>query len=173
MKLQFFLDRVKRDLKLVPQRFVESEGADMVKLEDVEKVLKRWESALETEATLTLEAERFEEIIKKDGPLTKSEHAEAFRLLMLMHMPLIDGANDVMAVRLRDADYFRLNNKLIGRDPEEGLAAHDETYKAMMAERKAATNKKKKQAEARAKAKQEAEQARLDRSVKRYFDDKE
>lgn len=173
MKLQFFLDRVKRDLKLVPQRFVESEGTKMVKLEDVEKVVKRWESALVTEATLTLEAQRFEDILSKDGPLTREEHAEAFQLLMLIHMPLVDGANDVMGTRLKDADYFRLNNKVLRLDPEQGLDDYQEKYSAMMAERKAAADKKKKQAEARERAKQESEQARLDKSVKRYFDDKE
>lgn len=147
MKLKFLIDRTKRDLKLVPYEFVQSQGAKMVKMEDVVKVLNRWEAALETEDTLTLENERFEALLNKEGRMTPTEQLEAFELLMLIHMPLVDGANDVMGVRLKDADYYRLNNKMHGRPLEEGLADYEEKKQAMIAARKEAAKRKKEQME--------------------------
>ncbi|MCC5890990.1 MAG: hypothetical protein JJU01_10485 [Alkalibacterium sp.] len=170
MKLQFFLDRVRRDLGLVPERFIESEGVKMVKLEDVMKVVQRWETALETEDTLTREAQRFEDLLNKDGALTRAEHKEAFDLLMMIHMPLIEGANDVMGYRLKDVDYYRLNNKVLGLEPDYGLADYEEKYNDMIAERNAAEQKRKQSAQLRKKAKEEAEQAKLAKSIKRYMD---
>lgn len=170
MKLKFFLDHVKRDMKLLPQPFIESEGHKMVKLEDVFRIIQRWETALETEDTLNREAERLEELLNKEGSLSRAEAQEAFEIIMLIHMPLVEGQNDVIGVRMRDADYFRLQNKVMGRPLDEGLEDYEEKQRKMLLDRKAAKKKKNEESKARQRKLEEAEAERMAQQVRKYLD---
>ena len=69
---------------------------------------------------------------------------------MLIHQPLIDGKNNVMGVRLRDADYLRLTNRLTGRPVEEGVSE----FNKKVAEMKREERERKRQEQAKKKNKE-------------------
>lgn len=151
MKLKFLIDSTKRDLRLIEkQRSLD--GTPLVRLEDVLTVLNRWAKALRDENALRENEQRFQDILHKPGRMTMEEYREALDLLMFIHKPLIKGQNDVMGVRLQDADYIRLSNRLLGLPIESGVAEYNEKIEAMEAEerKKKAAEKAKRDAERKA-----------------------
>lgn len=148
MKLQFLMQKVLEDLKVVPGILDETTNKYLVNLDDVYVVFNRWLKALETEDTLVLVEQRLQDILNKEGRLTGQEFNEAYELIMLIHMPLIEGYNDVMAVRLRDADFYRLKNKFLGLPLDSGLDEFNQKVEELEeAERRKQEQEKAKKAE--------------------------
>lgn len=149
MKFDFAYKSTRRDLKLLEwQRG--SDGHERVKVEDVLKVFERWIKAFEDEETMTESEQRFQDLLHKEGKFTKMDFQEATQLMMFIHKPLIRGHNDVVGVRLRDADYIRLQNRVLGFPLEQGIAdfnAKVEEIEAAERKRKAAERAKKKKQE--------------------------
>lgn len=144
MKLNFLLNNIKRDLNLIP-----TTDGDKVSLYDVSVVIDRWAQALEDENTLKQYEQRFQALLYKE-PFSREDFIEATQLLMLIHQPLIDGKNNVMGVRLRDADYLRLTNRLTGRPVEEGVSE----FNKKVAEMKREERERKRQEQAKKKNKE-------------------
>lgn len=163
MKLKYLLRHVRRDLKLI-KRLDSNSGREVVYLDDVDTLLVRWENALEDEQMLKVNERRFQSLLNKDGALTSAEEVEALKLVQLIHKPLITGYNDVIGVRLRDADYLRLMNKIAGRDLEFGLddyehtlekAADEERERFKAEKRRIASAKRRKEEERRKRDKED------------------
>lgn len=165
MQLQFLMQKVLEDLKVVPGILDETTNKYLVNLDDIYVVFNRWLKALETEDTLVLVEQRLQDILNKEGRLTLQEFNEASELIMLIHMPLIRGYNDVMAVRLRDADFYRLKNKLLGLPLDSGLDEFNEKVEELKEVELRKQEQEKAQKSAKAKAAREAnkikEQERL------------
>jgi hypothetical protein len=164
MKLQFLMQKIIEDLKVIPSVLHEPTNKYLVSMEDVQTVFNRWLEAMETEDTLKLSEQRLQDILNKKERLTAKEFNEAYELIMLIHMPLIQGYNDVMAVRLRDVDFYRLKNKFLGLPLDSGLdefnqkveeleeierrkQEQEKALKAEKARRTREANKRKKEAE--------------------------
>lgn len=152
MQLQFLMQKVLEDLKVVPNVLDETTNKYLVNLDDVYVVFNRWVKALETEDTLMLTEQRLQAILYKEGRLTSQEFNEASELIMLIHMPLIRGYNDVMGVRLRDADFYRLKNKFLGLPLDNGL----DEFNQKVEELEEAERRKQEQAKAQKSAKAKA-----------------
>lgn len=152
MKLQFLVNSIKRDLGLLSSEFGH-DGQKRVSLEDVQTIFNRWEKALKDEESLQANEQRFQDLLTQEEHLNELEVAEAFDLLVFIHKPLIAGYNDVMGVRLKDADYLRLTNKIQGKPIESGVVEFEQKIKFIEKEerRKKAEIKAKKQAEKQAK----------------------
>lgn len=145
MKLDFLLNNIKRDLKLAPVT-----DGNKISLHDVFTIIERWEKALIDEFMLTESEQRFQDILAKEQ-LTQEDGKEALDLLMFMHRPLIAGRNDVMGIRLRDADYLRLHNRMAKLPVEHGI--EDFNRKIMQLEREERERKRAEREKAKAKKK--------------------
>lgn len=144
MKLNFLVRNIKRDLKLIPTWEI-----DKVSIHDVNTVIERWEQALQDEHTLKESEQRFQELLNKE-PFLRPDFTEAMNLLMFIHRPLIEGRNDVMGVRLRDADYLRLHNRVTKLPVETGIAEFNRTV--MQFEREERERKRKRKRKLKEKA---------------------
>lgn len=140
MKLIFLLNQIKHDLNLIPV----SDG-DKVSLYDVSVVIDRWSQALQDENTLKESEQRFQELLIKE-PFKKEDYKEAIQLLMMIHRPLISGRNNVMGVRLRDADFLRLGNRVMGLPVETGIAEYNQRIAAIEREEKECKRQEQEQA---------------------------
>lgn len=115
MKLKFMVNNIKRDLGLI--QIIDGNKANLY---EVIEVINRWEKALEDENRLKEYEQRFQNLLVKE-PFTREDFLEGTNLLLLIHQPLIAGRHNVMAVRMRDADYLRLANRAARRPVEEGI----------------------------------------------------
>lgn len=141
---------IKRDLKQLHWEHG-NDGQKKVNLEDVVTLVNRWGRAVKDEKMLKRNEQRFQDILNQEEPLSKNEVQEAFDLVIFIHKPLIKGYNDVMGVRLKDADYLRLQNKIIGLPVENGI--EELNQKIELYEKK----ERQKEADKKAKIKAEAE----------------
>lgn len=162
MQLQFFMDKFKSDIRALPN-ILANDGKVKVNVEDVQRVIERSELRLANESLVEENEARFQAILNKPERLTPSEFEEGVRLVMMVHMPLIRGENDVVGLRLRDADLLRLTNKLTGRDIEHGVDEYNEAYEELEAERERERQKKKEAAAEKRKQKQEAEKRKKEK----------
>lgn len=162
MKLQFFIDKFKSDMRTIPT-LLGDDGKVKVNLKDIERVIERNERRLVNEACVHKDEARFQAILNKPDRLTVSEFEEGVQLVMMIHMPLLEGENDVVGLRLRDTDLFRLTNKLTGKDIEHGVDKYNEAYEELEAERERERKKKKEAAAEKRKQKQEAEKRRKEK----------
>lgn len=162
MKLQFFIDKFKSDMRTIPT-LRGDDGKLRVNVKDVERVIERNEQRLVNEASVHEDEARFQFILNKPGRLTVSEFEEGVKLVMMIHMPLLEGENDVIGLRLRDTDLLRLTNKLTGKDIEHGVDEYNEAYEELEAERERERRKKKEAIAEKRKQKQEAEKRKKEK----------
>lgn len=116
MKLNFMLNNIKRDLALIPVV-----DGNKINIHDAMEVIDRWAKALVDEHRLKEYEQRFQDLLVKE-PFTREDFLEGTNLLLLIHQPLIAGRYNVMAVRMRDADYLRLANRAAKKPVESGIA---------------------------------------------------
>lgn len=159
MKLQFFLDKFKSDMRTIPT-LLGDDGKVKVNVEDVERVIERNELRLANESLVKENEARFQDIINLSRRLTSNEFEEGVQLVMMIHMPLIRGENDVIGLRLRDSDILRLTNKLTGKDIEHGVDKYNEAFEELEVERERERLKKKEASAEKHKQKKEAEKRR-------------
>lgn len=146
MKLNFLLNNMKRDLNLIPKT-----DGDKVSVYDVAAVINRWTQALEDENTLKEYEQRFQDLLFKET-FSRQDFIEGTELLLLIHQPLIRGKNDVMGVRLRDADYLRLANRATHQPIEKGIAEFNQKLATL--EREEREKKRKQQEQVKEKKKE-------------------
>lgn len=145
MKLKFLVNNIKRDLALIP-----TTDGNKINLHDAMEVVNRWTNALVDENRLKEYEQRFQDLLIKE-PFTKEDFLEGTNLLLLIHQPLIQGRYNVMAVRMRDADYLRLANRAARKPVEFGIADLNRKIAQMEREERERKRKLKEQAEAKQK----------------------